>query len=185
MYKLIVDDFEKLIEEIGEDSNKMSPQSYPILKRHCRPCIDSTFGGNMRPVRMLVSIRTDRTNEVIVPTDGKFYTDCTSAYPREHPLDDMILLAAQSLFNKVFDEGMTQNTNAILRTTVYPVGACVIDEQVYVYTHVVIDHTLKSEEYFHLTDSRFESIIDLKPTSALEEELIKKLIIVKGENENA
>ena len=180
MYKLIVDDFEKLIEEMGEYSNKVSQHFYPVLDRHSRPCDDSIFGDNRRTVRMLVTIRTDRTDEVLVPTDGKFYTECTQSYPNEHPLYDTVLLAAKSLVDSMFDCG-DDIQKVIVRTSLYLVGVCVVNEQVYVYVNVIIDHTLKDEEFFVLKDCTFESIKKLIPCSPLEEDMISKLILVKGD----
>lgn len=180
MYKLVVDDYEKLIEDIQCCSDKLSQHSYPVLRQHSRPCIDSIFGYNRRTVRILVSVRTDLTDEILVTTKGEFYTDCTRSYPEEHTLDDMVLLSGKIMLDKVIYLG-DNIQDIILRTSIYPVGACVLNEQVYVYANIVIDHTLKDEEFFVTKDSHFTRIVDLVPLSPLEEDMVSKLVLVKGE----
>lgn len=190
MYRLILDkavleDYVNAIAPtVGVKPNTLCPHLYTLLRVHSRPLIDSIFGDAVRTVRMLVTIRTDRTNEVLVPNDGKFYTDCTASYPNEHPLDDTVMLAGKMLVDKLFDCG-DNIPEVIKRTTIYPIGACVIDDQVYVYSTVVIDHTLKSDPIFNIKDCHFESITSLSPASPLEEELFKHLTIVKGDEEDA
>ena len=178
--KLAVDDYVKAIAPtLGVDPTTFNGALYVLLRHNSRPIIDSIFGEAIPPVKMLVTIRTDRSNEVLVSDDGKFYTDCTSSYPNEHPLDDTVMLAAKSLVDRLFDCG-DDIVKVIPRTTVYPLGACVRDDQVFVYVNVVIDHTLKTEEVFKTKGCHFESITDLTPTSPMEEELLKHLTIVKG-----
>lgn len=189
MYRLIVDkavlsDYVNAIAPtIGSDPTTFNQTLYVLLRQHSRPLSDSIFGDSVPPVRMLVTIRTDLSNEVLVPDDGKFYTDCTASYPNEHPVDDTVMLAAKSLVDRLFDCG--ENIPFVIRrTTVYPLGACVRDDQVYVYVNVVIDHTLKNAQIFKTKGCHFEKITDLTPTSPLEEEMLKHLILVKGESTN-
>ena len=189
MYRLIVDkqmldDYVNAIApSVGADPSTIHQALYVLLRHHSRPLIDSIFGESIPPVKMLVTIRTDRSNEVLVPDDGKFYTDCTDSYFDEHPLDDTVMLAAKSLVDKLFDCG--DNIPAVIqRTTVYPLGACVRDDRAYVYANVVIDHTLKNDSIFKTKGCHFESITSITPTSPLEEELLKHLTLVKGGNES-
>ena len=187
MYRLVVDrevvnDYVNVISNTaGVKPETMHPAFYSILRQHSRPLISSIFGDSVPPVRMLVTIRTDLSNEVLVPDDGKFFTDYTDEYFDEHPLDDTVMLAGKSLVDKLFDCG--DNLPLVIRrTTVYPIGACVRDDKVYVYVNVVIDHTLKNDPIFKTKDCHFEKIATVIPTSPLEEELLSKLVIVKGEN---
>lgn len=190
MYRLIVDrgvvdDYVNAIAPtVGDSPETISPAFYSILRHHSRPLISSIFGDSVPPVRMLVTIRTDLSNEVLVPDEGKFYTDCTSSYPNEHPLDDTVMLSGKSLVDNLFDCG-DNIPFVIQRTTIYPLGACVINDQVYVYSNVVIDHTLKNDPIFKTKGCHFENITDQSPENALEKELLSKLTIVKGDNTNA
>ena len=190
MYRLVADvmginDFVNVIASyLSVDPASINAPLYVFLRPHSRPLIDSIFGASVPTIKFLVTIRTDLSNEVLVPDDGKFYTDCTSSYPNEHPLDDMVMLSAKSLVDKLFDCG-DDIPSVIKRTTVYPLGACFRDDQVYVYVNVVIDHTLKTDPIFKTKGCHFDSIINITPTSSLEEELLKHLTIVKGENSNA
>ena len=189
MYRLIADkgmlnDFVNAIAPaVGTDPTTINQNLYVLLRQHSRPLIDSIFGDSVPTVKMLVTIRTDLSNEVLVPDDGKFYTDCTSSYPNEHPLDDTVMLAAKSLVDRLFDCG-ENIPRVIQRTTVYPLGACLRDDQVIVYSNVVIDHTLKNDPIFKTKGCHFEPITSITPTSPLEEELLKHLILVKGGSEN-
>lgn len=190
MYRLILDRgiasvyTNAVAPSIGANPDKLHAPFYPFLRKYSRTLEDSIFGDSVLPVKMLVTIRTDRSNEVLVPDDGKFYTDCTSSYPNEHPLDDTVILAGKTIVDKLFDCGENL-AEVIRRTTIYPVGGCILDDQAYVYTHVVIDHTLKNSEIFNVKGCHFEHITSLSATNHLEEELLKSLILVKGESENA
>ena len=185
MYRLIADrqaveDYIKVIApNVGVDPTTISPALYAVLRHHSRPLITDIYGDSVPTVMMLVTIRTDHSNEVLVPDGGNFFTDCTDSYPNEHPLDDTVMLAAKSLVDRLFDCG-ERISEVIMRTTVYPLGACVRDDQVYVYSNVVIDHTLKTEEIFKTKGCHFKPITSITPTSPLEEELLKHLTLVKG-----
>ena len=129
------------------------------------------------PIKMLVSIRTDRTNELIVPDDGKFYIECPDEYPNEHPLDDLVLLVAKKAVDKYFDCG-EDIVKVIPRTVPYPVGACLKDDVIYVYVNLAVDHTLKSEEFFKIKGCHYESITSITPSNDLESELLGSLTLV-------
>lgn len=185
MYRLVVDkeaidDYIKAIAPmIKATPTSFNSALYTLLRHKSRPLVSSIFGESVPTVRMLVTIRTDLSNEVLVPDDGKFYTDCTDSYPDEHPLDDTVMLSAKKLVDSLFDCG--DNIQSVIqRTTVYPLGACIIEDTVYVYSNVVIDHTLKNEEIFKTKGCHFEPISSLSPSNLLEEELMSKLTIVKG-----
>lgn len=165
----------------GESPNLVSPLLYKLLRNTSFPCDVSVADKDQKTIKFLVTIRTDTTNEVLVPVDGKFFTNCTQYYPEEHPLDDMILLAAQKLVLELFDCG-EYLPMYIQRTTVYPVGACLVDDEPYVYVNVVFDHCLFEETNFNLKDCYTISISDITPTNTLELSLLKSLAIVKGEN---
>ena len=182
--KMVLDDYVKVIAPtVGTNPTTVNQALYVLLRQNSRPLIDSIFGDSIPSVKMLVTIRTDLTDEVLVPDDGKFYTNCTSSYPNEHPLDDTVILAAKSLVDSLFDCG--DNIPLVIRRTIaYPLGACVYEGQVYVYVNVVIDHTLKNERIFKTKGCHFEKISNLSPKDSLEYELLKKLTLVKGENTN-
>ena len=129
------------------------------------------------PIQMLVSIRTDRTNELIVPDDGKFYIECPTEYYTEHPLDDLVLLVAKRAVDEYFDCG-EDLLKVIPRTVPYPVGACLRDDVIYVYVNLLVDHTLKSEEFFKLKGCHYEDFSSVTPANDLESELIGSLAIV-------
>lgn len=189
MYRLIVDkqalsDFVKVTAPcIGVDPSTFNAPLYEHLRSFSRPLIDSIFGDSVPTVRMLVTIRTDLSNEVLVPDNGKFYTDCTASYTDEHPIDDTVILSAKSLVDRLFDCG-DDTPQVIRRTIVYPVGASIIDDQVYVYVTVVIDHNLKSDKIFKIKDCHFEKISSIVPTNKLESKILDKLVIVKGGSYN-
>lgn len=190
MYRLIIDkavldDYVNVIAPFGNIPPSYINQSlYFLLRHHSRPLIDSIFGESVPAIRFLVTIRTDRSNEVLVPDDGKFYTDCTAHYPNEHPLDDTVMLSAKSLVDQLFDCG-DDIVEVIKRTTVYPIGACIHEDTVYVYSNVVIDHTLKNDSIFKTKGCHFEPINRLCSTNSLETELLKHLTLVKGDSTNA
>lgn len=187
MYKLVLDeeklkDFNEFLKNYQVHPDVLSKFSYGFLRVHSRPIVSSIFGDKFIPIRMLVSIRTDRTNELIVPDSGKFYIECPTEYPNEHPLDDLILLAAKSIVDKYFDCG-EDLVKVIQRTMPYPVGACLRNDVIYVYVNLLVDCTLKSESIFKLKDCHFERIESISPTSPLEKELLDSLVIVKGDND--
>ena len=155
MFKLILDKSHlPMYKDFFPESSpeNLSGMFYRFLQSFSRPIVSSIFGEQFIPIKMLVSIRTDRTNEMIVPDNGKFYTDCTSEYPNEHPLDDQVLLAAKSMVDKYFDCG-EDLTKVIPRTIPLPIGACLRNDIIYVYITLVVDHKLKSEE----SAARFEN----------------------------
>jgi len=148
-----------------------------------KPVETPVLGEQYIPIQMLVSIRTDRTNELIVPDSGKFYIECPAEYHIEHPLDDLVLLVAKMAVDKYFDCG-EDLIKVIPRTVPYPVGACLKNDVIYVYVNLVVDHTLKSEEYFKLKGCHYEDITSLIPANDLESELIGSLaIVVNTQNE--
>lgn len=163
------------------DSKSLTSLCYNFLKRVSFPCDVSVADVDQKTIKFLVTIRTDTTNEVLVPTDGMFFTNCTRYYPEEHPLDDMILLAAQNLVLQLFDCGELLPM-FIQRTTVYPVGACIVNDEPYVYVNVVIDHTLFDEASFNLKDCYAVPIESIRTNSTLEDTLLNSLAIVKGGN---
>lgn len=169
----------------GDSPSLVSPLLYKLLGRVSAPCDISVpdVAEVQKTIKFLVTIRTDTTNEVLVPENGIFFTNCTSYYPDEHPLDDMILLSAQKLVLQLFDCG-EYLPEYIQRTTVYPVGACLIDDEPYVYVNVVFDHSLFEETNFHLKGCEVVSIESIIPNSTLEESLLNSLAIVKGESKD-
>ena len=186
MFNLIVDKenlpvYSSYLGQFFLDSTHISKFSYEFLRRHCRPIVSSIFGEQFIPVKILVSIRTDRTNELIVPDHGNFYTDCTLDYANEHPLDDAVLLSAKKLIDRCFDCG-EDIVKVIPRTAPLPIGACFINNVFYVYVSVVVDHTLKDESFFKLKDCHYESIQVQNPRSVLELELKDSLAIVYNLN---
>lgn len=191
MYRLVADEgalnlyLNTLDLAVDANPSTFNQALYVFLRHHSRPVTDCIFeGGFFNPVKMIVTIRTDLSNEVLVPDCGKFYTDCTASYPDAHPIDDVVMLAAKSLIDNLFDCG-DDLFSVIPRTIAYPVGACVYNDEVYVYVTVVIDHTLKRENFFRVKGCHFEHIANLSPANTLEEELINKLVIVKGDADNA
>lgn len=165
-----------------KDSESVTTQFYKFLKMISEPCdVSLADGDDRKTIKFLVTIRTDTTNEVIVPKDGLFFTNCTRYYPDEHPLDDMVMLAAQKLVLDLFDCGELLPM-LIQRTTLYPVGACIVNEEPYVYVNVVIDHTLFDEAGFNLKDCEVAPIESIRTYSTLGETMLNSLAIVKGGN---
>lgn len=190
-----VDTYISQIREITRDKNGKSlrPDSlndylYHLLRHHGKSVrADSPeIGKRHLPVNMLVSIRTDLSNEILI-YDHQFYCDCTTSYPNHHPIDDTVMLAGKKLVDKAFDCG-DNIVEVIKRTSIYPVGACVINNKVYVYVMVVIDHTLKDDPIFKIKDSYFEKIHSVKalfpPFHAVAQELKDSLVIVKKGDKN-
>lgn len=166
--------------EIGE-TDSVSPLFYKFLSQVSEPCEVAFPDEDQKTIKFLVTIRTDLTNEVLVPKNGMFFTNCTRYYPNEHPLDDMVMLAAQKLVLELFDCGELLPMY-IQRTTVYPVGACIVNNEPYVYINVVIDHTLLGDAGFALRDCDVVKIESIVTNSTLEETLLSSLAIVKGGN---
>ena len=182
MYRLIYDreylsGYHEILKEFGVSEEHFSATSYRAFSPLCRPVVSSIHGGDLLPVRILVSIRTDRTNELIVPDDGKFYTDCTTEYPSQHPLDDACILAMKSMVDKYIDLGGVVSS-VIPRTVPLIVGACCVSDVFYVYATVVVDHTLKSEPFFKLKGCHYEKIADITPADDMESRLLQSLPIV-------
>ena len=161
---------------------------YLLIRQHGKSVhIDSPeIGVKHLPINMLVSVRTDLSNEIMI-YNHKFYCDCTASYPNHHPIDDTVMLAGKMLVDKSFDCG-DNLVEVIKRTSIYPVGACLIDGKVYVYVMVVIDHKLKDDPIFKIKDSYFEKIPYVKaifPTlNSVSKELKESLVIVKGDKSN-
>ena len=182
----VLNDYKTVIcEEAGLSPSKVEPSFYSYILRHCSKSLPVPVSGEtFKPIRFLVSIRTNHTNELIVPRDGKFYTDCTSDYPDEHPLDDMSILAMKKLVDERFDCG--EHTPEIISHTMpHVVGALIHNDIPYVYADVVIDSKLKDNEHFKLRDCEFVPIQSIKPNDGLEESLLNSLAITKGGHENA
>ena len=166
--------------DVGGDHSSVTPQLYRFLNMVSESCDVSVADEDSRKtIKFLVTIRTDLTNEVLVPENGLFFTNCTRYYPDEHPLDDMVMLSAQKLVLDLFDCG-DYLPMFIQRTTVYPIGACIQNDEPYVYVNVVIDHTLFDEECFNIKDCSVVKIEDLVTNSTLEERLLNSLALVKG-----
>ena len=72
MYKLVVDDINKFMEQIAPTHSLVKPESYLNLRQYSRPVIDSIFSETMRPVRVIVSIRTDCSNEIVCFENDNF-----------------------------------------------------------------------------------------------------------------
>ena len=161
-----------------ENTESVTHLFYSFLNHISIPRDVSVPDDDQKTIKFLVTIRTDYTNEVLVPEDGKFFTNCTQYYPNEHPLDDTIMLAAQKLVLDLFDCG-EHLVEFIPRTTVYPVGACFVDSEPYVYVNVVIDHTLFDEEHFKLKNCRVSKIESIIPKNHLEYSLLSSLAIVR------
>ena len=161
------------------NTDSVTPSLYKFLSLVSKPCDVSVADEDQKTIKFLVTIRTALTNEVLVPENGLFFTNCTRYYPNEHPLDDMVMLSAQKLVLDLFDCG-DYLPLFIQRTTVYPIGACIQNDEPYVYVNVVIDHTLFDEECFKLKDCSVVKIEDLTVNSTLEECLLNSLAIVKG-----
>ena len=170
-----------LYEGFYSESNRLSTFFYHFLRAFEEPVESSISEEGHIPIKMLVTIRTDRTNEVIVPDDDKFYTDRTCDYPNQHPLDDRALLAARSMVLKYFAD--SDLTKVIPRTVPLPVGACYRDGVIYVYVTLIVDHKLKSEDYFKLNGCHYERISDLIVTNDLEAELVGSLVPVNMQSE--
>ena len=178
--KGVVNDYVNTIApEVGINPKSVDPYLYIFLRNHSKPVSSETVGDNVLPVRMFVSVRTDLTNEVLVNEAGSFSIDCTSSYPSQHPIDDTVLLAGKQAVDFTFDCG-EHLLEVIQRTTIYPLGACVIEGEVYVYINVVIDHTLKDNPHFKTKGCEFKSIQSLSTKHPVEKAMLKKLAIVKG-----
>ena len=172
MYKLVVDDYSKFIQDLRQDSDRKT--AYSLLKTNNK--VTEELTEPMKPIKMLVTIRTDLTNEVLVSDTCGFYTDCTLSFTEPCSLDEAVVMSAKSLVDKLFD--CKEHTfDAIRRTVLQPLGVFVYREQVYIYTNIIMDSKLKKEEYFHVRDSHFEPIRAQKPYNKLEEELIECLVI--------
>lgn len=187
MYRLIydreyLDGYHKILKEFGVDEEHFSATSYRAFSPLCRPIVSSIHGGDLLPVRILVSIRTDRTNELIVPDDGKFYTDCTTEYPSQHPLDDACLLAMKSMVDKYFDCGEDLH-KVIPHTAPLIVGACCVSDVFYVYATLVVDCTLKGAPHFKLKGCHYEKIADITPADDMESRLLQSLPVVNMQKE--
>ena len=191
MYNLFIEeetlnDYKEVIcIDAGLSPSKVEPSFYSYILRHCSESLPVPVSReNFKLIRFLVSIRTNHTNELIVHRDGKFYTDCTSDYPDEHPLDDMSILAMKKLVDDIFDCG--EHTPEIISHTIpHVVGALIHNDIPYVYADVVIDSNLKYNEHFKLRDCEFVPIHSIKPNDGLEESLLNSLVITKGVHENA
>ena len=169
--------------DVGDDVSSVTTQFYKFLKMVSESCDVSVSDeyDNKKTIKFHVTIRTDKTNEVLVPKDGLFFTNCTQYYPTEHPLDDMVMLAAQKLVLELFDCGDLLPMH-IIRTTLYPVGGFILNDEPYVYVNVVIDHTLLDEASFNLKDCSVVNIADIPRNSTMEDVLLNSLAIVKGGN---
>lgn len=190
MYNLFIDegilnDYKEVIcNEVGLSPSKVESSFYSRILRHCSKSLRVPVSDKaIKPIRFLVSIRTNITNELIVPQNGKFYTDYTAEYPDEHPLDDMTILAAKKIVDELFDceEHITE---IVPYTMPYVVGAMIWDDIPYVYANVVLDSKLKDNEHFKLRDCEFIPIQSIKPNDGLEESLLNSLIITRGESKN-
>lgn len=166
---------ENLKKNIGDYYDKLSQMSYTILRNNSV----RGFAENLTPVKIMVSIRTDLTNEILVDDlSVKFYSDCTPVTSEEHGLDDLIILACK---NKVLESLSIPEQDLhkfIVRTSLYPVGACVQDDEPIVYANVIIDHLLQKEPFFALNRCKFVPIESINPQTFFEEEMKKSLIIV-------
>lgn len=168
--------------DVNDNISSVTPQFYKFLENASESCDASVADTDSnKTIKFLVTMRTDTTNELIVPRHGMFYSDCTSPYPEDHPIYDMVLLSAQKLVYNLFDCG-EYLPQFIQRTTLYPVGACIVNDEPYVYVNVVIDHTLLKLENFKLRDCSVVKIQDVKTDHILDEVLLNSLAIVKGGN---
>ena len=143
----------------------------------------SVMTGEHIPVNFINMIRTDYSNEVVVRKDNFFHEHYSQFMVRDTSatLDDLTILLSKSHFDGRVRIQEDHISEVISRTDLLPLGAFIYHKAVYVITVVVLDHTLKNEEYFHL-DSRFKfvPISELSARTELEELLKNNLVIVGG-----
>lgn len=185
MYKTVVEmeEFErylKTLDNMGENIHDVSKVAYVGLRQ-----IVTNLEDFIRPhidVNMLVTMRTDKTNEVLVDKTGKFFWDYSEQYPDKHTLDDLVLLSAKELVDDVFKAlGHFDTLSIIQRSTVYPVGSLVHEGAVFVYVNLVIDHTLIEEPFFQLKDGYLLNKIQGLRTDHFSDKLKTSLALVKEE----
>lgn len=175
-----ISDYVTMSPHTGAKPENVEPLLYNFLKMTSENVADSEFDLKHIPIRFLVSLRTDTTNQIVAPIKGNFYTDCTKSYSDEHLLDDLSILSARELVLSLF-RNHDYLPVIIPRTAMYPIGACYIDGVVYVYSNVVIDHTLLEDPNVDFNDCELIDIKDLVRGTPLEESLINSLAIVGGE----
>lgn len=160
-----IEDFEKYVEMLDNleiAKHELNKDAYVLLRSISKPTEDC--GKPAIPVRMFVSIRTDKTNEMIVDVNiGNFYWDCTEDHLVKHSLDDLVLLSAKKLFEDVFSNMQNSISLMVRRSAVYPVGSLIDAGEVKVYVNIAIDHTLRDEPLFFLKEEyKFVKIEDLQ-----------------------
>lgn len=171
--------YKKAVKNYGEG---MSKSLFSFLENYSFTESDiDTVKEDYLPVRFLVTVRTDYTNEVLIPNDGNFFTDCTCGHVVEHPFNDSILLALKSFVTSYFDCGESL-PYVVSRTVPAPIGAFVHEDAVYVYITLVIDHNLKSNPDFRTVGCHFEPIKSLSVTNQVETLLKDNLVIVEEDS---
>lgn len=146
----------------------------------------SVMTGEHIPVNFINMIRTDYSNEVVLRDDNLFY----EMYPKfmvrdtSATMDDLVILLSKGHFDGRVRISENCISEVINRTDLLPLGAFIYHKAVYVITVVVLDHTLKNEEYFHLNSRfKFVPISELSARTELEE-LIKNNLVIVGGKEN-
>lgn len=182
MYKLVVKDFENLKRRCNDSTtDKFSPRNYYILREHTDEISlnDRRFEG-LKFVRFITTLRTDLSNEVIVDSDNKFYgiTE-VEALSNGLDLDNYVLLNAKNYLESIMESNVV---NIVLNTTVIPLGVRIYNDEVYVYSVIVIKKEATESEYFNLVEGCSLKKIEELNVEGLEHNLKDRLIIVGGKN---
>lgn len=182
-YKFVVDDFEKIIstiEEQGVSAEEFTKEGYKVVDSLGRNVINNIFGGNMRTVHHVLSIRTSKSNKAVVVRDSDmfmFVADHNYDFDTmERPIIDTAMLFAKNTFNKVFRT--SHIVKAIRCTAFYPVGASVINEQVYVLSHIIVDDEALDSGLIELEyEYALKPIAEFNSKDKVSESALKKLQI--------
>lgn len=141
MYNLALNNkvLDKLLQTSLINTTTFRKDNYKAFELYAE-CVEENVKGYL-PIKFLVSLRTDRTNEILV-MQGHHYQSYIPLFPeKEVPFDDGVLLSSKELMQSVYYSHSI--SEVAIHTEPLPLGAIIYDNVPYVYIQLVLDHNYK------------------------------------------
>ena len=175
MYNLALSNkvLDRLLQTSLTNTTTFRKDNYKAFELYAE-CVKENTDGYI-PINFLVSLRTDRTNEILV-MNGHHYQSYIPLFPeKEVPFDDGVLLSGKEFMQSAYYYHVV--SDVAMHIEPLPIGAVIYDKLPYVYTQLVLDHnyrdfSLKCGNFVPMTSiccvsGSFESILPLILTKSI------------------
>lgn len=162
-------------------SECLTPDNYNKLEEiFSQTCVDPRFFETSYKIHVLVSFRTDLTNELLVHDQKVFWEqEYTTDY-----FDDIALEAMSSAFRSIFPKDYYPLIAS--RTVPTVIGAVKYGGEIYVYAVVAMDNKLRNEDFFSIPEKDYFIPIEVAKsmctdTADFDLMLLNSLVLVNKE----